>query len=291
MLTIDTYSGARDLSRALPVAVYCADAEAYVERHRLPVALCAMAHLWNAFLTPAIKKGGAANCLVVHDATPHDGDNYAIRHLMIRNDIRQADLVFTLSESVRCDLIERFHCPVDHLGLSSIGPFRYGQGQGRRDRILGAPPYRLLFVGRLLPYKGLGRLIEAMRLLEQNNIPVTLRVVGDGTVGLSGVPSSVEIDRRWIPESEIASIFSNADLVILPYQEASQSGVIPIAHHLGVPVLVTPVGGLLEQVEYGRKGYVAEDASAEALAKSIRAVLDDPPRLRPHVGIGAGERQ
>ena len=235
-----------------------------------------MAHLWNGFLVPAIRKGGAANCLVVHDATPHAGDNYVVRRLMIRNDIRQADLVLTLSESVHRDLIERFHCRAEQVRLSSIGPFRYGDRPSGRPRRLGPPPHRLLFFGRLLPYKGLDRLIDAMRLLAQQGVPATLRVVGEGSIDLPELPSSVEIDRRWVPEDEIATVFAGSDLVILPYQEASQSGVIPIAQHLGVPVLVTPVGGLLEQVDFGRRGYVAAASTAAALAAAIAQVLGDP---------------
>lgn len=277
MLDIDTYNGLLGFVAGFGRVPAIARAmRAYVDRYRIPVALCAMAHLWNALLVPALRKGGAANCLVVHDARPHAGDNYAIRHLMIRNDIRQADLVFTLSEAVRNDLVERFHCRAERVGLSSIGPFRYGDPLDRHDRQLGEPPYQLLFFGRLLPYKGLSGLIQAMRLLDERKIPVKLRVVGDGSVGLPYLPDCVELDRRWVPESEIPSIFGNADLVILPYQEASQSGVIPIAQHLGVPVLVTPVGGLLEQVDYGRRGYVTEDSTPDALAAAIEEVLLDP---------------
>jgi glycosyltransferase involved in cell wall biosynthesis len=277
VLPIDTYTGLAGFVAGLArVPSIARTLRSYVERHRLPVALCAMAHLWNAFLVPALKKGGVANCLVVHDVTPHAGDNYAIRHLMIRQDIRQADLLITLSSAVRNELIRRHHCHADQVELSCLGPFRYGGLPDRHDRRLGTPPYRLLFFGRLLPYKGLGQLIDAVRLLEQRGIPVKLRVIGNGTIGLTGLPASVEIDRRWVPEGEIPSIFGESDLVVLPYQEASQSGVIPIAQHLGVPVLVTPVGGLLEQVDYGRKGYVTEDSTAEALASAIQAALQDP---------------
>lgn len=277
VFAIDTYTDAAGFVAGFArIPAIAASLKAYVERHRLPVALCAMAHLWNGFLVPALKKGGAANCLVVHDATPHAGDNYAVRHLMIRNDIRQADLVFTLSEAVRTELVERFRCCGDHVGLSSIGPFRYGDDGERKGRQLGAPPYRLLFFGRLLPYKGLGELIQAMQILEDRKVPVQLRVVGNGPVSFPTLPANIELDRRWVPENEISTIFADADLVVLPYQEASQSGVIPIAQHMGVPVLATPVGGLLEQVDFGRKGYVTENGSADALAEAIGAALIDP---------------
>jgi glycosyltransferase involved in cell wall biosynthesis len=138
---------------------------------------------------------------------------------------------------------------------------------------LGKAPYRLLFFGRLLPYKGLDQLLEAARLLDRQGIEVTLRVVGQGPLALPDPPPNVRIERRWVAEEEIPGLFAETDLVVLPYQEASQSGVLPIAQHLGVPSVVTPVGGLLEQVAFGRTGFVAADTSAAALAATIAAIL------------------
>jgi glycosyltransferase involved in cell wall biosynthesis len=75
-------------------------------------------------------------------------------------------------------------------------------------------------------------------------------------------------------------LFNAADLAVLPYQEASQSGVLPIAGHLGLPSLVTPVGGLLEQVEQGRLGFVATDVSARGLATAIKRIFAEPESYR-----------
>ena len=279
VLAVDTYNGPAGFAAGLlRVPAIAGRMRAYVECRRLPVALCSMAHLWNGLLAPALKKAGAANCLVVHDAMPHAGDNYGIRHLMIARDIRQADAVITVSDAVRRHLIERHGYPRERAWASTIGPFRYGGDQASRPRRLGPPPHRLLFFGRLLPYKGLDCLIEAMRLLDGRGVAARLRVVGDGSTDLPPLPANVEVDRRWIPEAEIPSLFADVDLVALPYRETSQSGVIPIAHHFGVPPVVTPLAGLLEQAKGGRCGFVAADHSAVALADAIQDALADPQR-------------
>ena len=59
----------------------------------------------------------------------------------------------------------------------------------------------------------------------------------------------------------------------MPYIEASQSGVIAIAHSLSTPVVVTPVGGLIDQISVGKNGLIARDTSPESLAESIDQAL------------------
>jgi glycosyltransferase involved in cell wall biosynthesis len=75
--------------------------------------------------------------------------------------------------------------------------------------------------------------------------------------------------------------------VVLPYREASQSGVLPIALALGVPVVATPVGGLPGQLVHGVSGLLARSATAEALAEVMGAALD-PSR---HAALSAGARE
>jgi glycosyltransferase involved in cell wall biosynthesis len=245
----------------------------FLRDQRADMALCTMVHLWNPLLVGAVKRADATNALVVHDAAPHPGDNHLWRGLMLKNDFRQADLLVSLTAAVADQLTEQQGIPAAKMIQSRLGAFRYGAGEART---LGEPPHRLLFFGRLLPYKGLDRLIEAMRLLEAEGFPVRLRLVGQGPLDLGPLPANVDLERRWADETEIPALFAAADLAVLPYQEASQSGVLPIAQHLGLPSLVTPVGGLIEQVEGGRSGFIAADSSAHGLAASIKKIFRDP---------------
>jgi glycosyltransferase involved in cell wall biosynthesis len=116
--------------------------------------------------------------------------------------------------------------------------------------------------------------------LEAEGFPVRLRLVGQGPLDLGPLPANVDLERRWAPEEEIPDLFAQADLAILPYQEASQSGVLPIAQHLGLPSLVTPVGGLLEQVEQGKSGFVATDATGRGLADAVKRIFSDGENYR-----------
>jgi glycosyltransferase involved in cell wall biosynthesis len=272
-LAIDTYTDLPGfLQGFLRLPAIAGRLSRFLREQGTDIALCTMVHLWNPLLAGALKRAGAAYALVVHDAAPHPGDNHLWRGLLLKNDFRQADLLVSLTEAVASRLEREQSVPPAKLIRSRLGAFRYGTG---RARSFGPPPHRLLFFGRLLPYKGLDRLVEAMRLLEAERFPVRLRLVGQGPLELGPLPGNVDIERRWVAEEEIPALFAAADLAVLPYQEASQSGVLPIAQHLGLPSLVTPVGGLLEQVEGGASGFVAADASASGLAQSIKKIFCD----------------
>ena len=85
----------------------------------------------------------------------------------------------------------------------------------------------------------------------------------------------------------IPSLFADHHLVVAPYRDATASGVVPLAHAAGRPVVVTPVGGLPESVADGIDGIVATDTSAEALGAAIDRALADLDEL----AVGAASRQ
>ena len=84
------------------------------------------------------------------------------------------------------------------------------------------------------------------------------------------------VENRYIPEGELPGILERSDLIVLPYREASQSGVMVLAEAAGVPVVGTPTGALVEQIVPGVNGLIADAVDAKALAYSIGRFLDDP---------------
>ncbi len=277
-LSIDTYQSAPGFAAGLlRLPLVRARLGGFARAQGARIALCSMVHLWNALLVGALKRNGAKNVLVVHDAAPHPGDEHLVRGLMLKNDFRQADLLISLTDQVGKRLVVEQGIAPEKIIASRLGPFRYQGSAPVTPRTLGAGPYRLLFFGRLLPYKGLDLLIDAMTLLARQDFPVSLRLVGGGPQDLGPLPANVELERGWVPEDAVPGLFTGIDLVVLPYREASQSGVLPISQNLAIPALVTPVGGLLQQVGGGACGFIAESVSAEGLASAIRRILSDGP--------------
>jgi glycosyltransferase involved in cell wall biosynthesis len=139
-------------------------------------------------------------------------------------------------------------------------------------------PWRLTFFGRIRDYKGLDLLADAYADIHRR-FSVTLRIVGEGHVAaldtLAALPG-VTIEQRWVPEAVVVQLFAGTDLLVLPYREASQSGILATALALGVPAVATPVGGLKEQIVSRASGLLAEAASGPAIAGALAALLGDP---------------
>ena len=141
--------------------------------------------------------------------------------------------------------------------------------------------FTVLLFGRIYAYKGLEQLVRAEALLG-DRVP-GLRVViagrGDDPAALRplmGDPARYEIVHRFVEDEEVARLFARADLVVLPYTEASQSGVLNIAAACGKPVLATDVGELRAAVEPNRLGLVVPPGDPAALAHGIARLAGDP---------------
>lgn len=80
---------------------------------------------------------------------------------------------------------------------------------------------------------------------------------------------------RWIDDVEIPSIISSHDVCVIPYRDASQSGVIPTVMTCGVPLVVTPVAGLKEQVVHLQTAIFAEEVSSDSVARAIDSLVKD----------------
>jgi glycosyltransferase involved in cell wall biosynthesis len=80
--------------------------------------------------------------------------------------------------------------------------------------------------------------------------------------------NTIVID-EYISNEDVALYFCSADVVILPYVEATQSGIVQIAFGMDKPVITTRVGGLPEVVDDGKTGLIVEKESSEDLAKAI----------------------
>ena len=199
-------------------------------------------------------------------------------------EIKAADRVIACSAHVARALSSRHGA----LPLETLfhPPFDFGSATAPAPRERPRQPIRLLFFGRLLPYKGLPLLLNAYRLLQAQGVNCALSIIGDGKADdLPPDMPGVTVVNRWIAEPEIPGILAQADILVAPYLEASQSGVIAAALAAGLPVVATPVGGLVEQVFSGHTGVIADAVTAEAVADAIRALT--APDLYARCSAGA----
>jgi glycosyltransferase involved in cell wall biosynthesis len=106
----------------------------------------------------------------------------------------------------------------------------------------------LLFFGRISTYKGVDILVEAFNKVKQKYSNIKLIIAGKGDLSfLNNINlDKVEIRNYFIEQDEMSFLFTNADLLICPYKDATQSGVLMTARAFGLDHLVSNVGGLTE---------------------------------------------
>lgn len=152
-------------------------------------------------------------------------------------------------------------------------------------------PGRLLFFGRMEPYKGLGVLLEACEQLRGRGRDFQLVVAGQGSelhhhARLLDRAPWVSVREGFVPVDEARDLFRRAWITVLPYLDASQSGVAAMALAHGCPVVATRVGALEEVVRHEESGILAKPGDAASLAESLDRLLGDP-LLRQRLSAGA----
>jgi glycosyltransferase involved in cell wall biosynthesis len=234
-----------------------------------------MPHVWGLALQRAARRAGIRTVLIVHDAEPHPGERRPLLDWLVRREIRGSDRIVTFSNHVADRLAARKLAPDERIARLFHPVFRFGAKPAVERHV----PLRLLFFGRILPYKGVGMLLAAYAQLRAGRAALTLAIVGrgeiDGAAGLQAQPG-LTIRRGWVAPDAVGGILAEADAVVLPYLEASQSGVIAAAYGAGLPVVATPVGGLVEQVTDGETGVLARGISASDFATAIQRLIETP---------------
>ncbi|MBS7695678.1 MULTISPECIES: glycosyltransferase family 4 protein [unclassified Chelatococcus] len=223
---------------------------------------------------------------VVHDDTPHPGDYARLwQESTQKRLVAGADRVLALSEAVGADVLANHRSVKDKLRIVPINAF-YADALRPSSPPRATPadhPLQLLFVGRLIAYKGLSLLRAALEPLKARD-DWRLTIAGSGPdksyadEAFKSLPQ-VTLRTEWLSQPDLQGLIAAADVLVCPYVEASQSAIIPEGLALGTPSIVTPVGALPEQVGFGEAGEVAAHATAEALSAAIGRLIDD----REHV--------
>jgi len=196
----------------------------------------------------------------------------------------------TLCEAVAKDLLEirpeTRYTVIQHPLYSHFGRKKERQ---EAERKLGLEPGKknLLFFGLIREYKGLDILLEAFAGLPDE---YQLIVAGEPYGPFDRYARIIEgysesarkrtyLNLKYIKDSEVSDYFSAADLAVLPYRSATQSGISSVAYHFEIPMIVTDTGGLKETIGDRGTGIVASECSAESIRHEIlRYFSDETPK-------------
>jgi glycosyltransferase involved in cell wall biosynthesis len=223
--------------------------------------------------------------LNLHDPEPHAGEGIwqnRIGRILTFRQIRQ----FILRNQAQLEnFLAQHKSPcirVDVIPLGVLDVFREWI-----DGLVTEDDNTVLFFGRLSHYKGLEVLLEAAPWVAERVPGVRFIIAGRmmSNYRLPKIPvlpngGRVELLDHYIPNFELARLFQEAALVVCPYTEATQSGVVLTAYAFGKPVVATQIGGLPEYVEDGITGYLIPPGNALILAERIIKLLQEPAQRR-----------
>ena len=150
----------------------------------------------------------------------------------------------------------------------------------QQQNLFDEEPHSILFFGRMEKYKGLKILIDAVPLISKKIQDIKVIVAGEGNDLEAHLPLLLssrhfEVHRRFIPHDEIPYFFQRTAVVVTPYIEASQSGIIAMAYAFGKPVISSRVGSLAEVVKNGDTGLLVPPGNVKSLADAIIFLLKD----------------
>jgi len=251
-------------------------------QHRTETIVVLASHVWSPLIAPFLRTRARRYVVVVHDADPHPGDVTGLAHGWLLREAAQADRVIALSKGVAAGLSTRRRIPSDRI-VTLFHPLLTYTEKGAEALWDGDRPLRLLFFGRMMDYKGLGVFTEAIELLRAQGLTVKATVAGNGR--MNGRRERLEalgvtVVNRWLHDQEISQLLQAHDAVVLSHTEASQSGCAAAALGAGLPVIATPVGGLMEQVAHEVNGLVADRVDAAAIAHQIKRMVSNPTLYR-----------
>lgn len=241
---------------------------------------------------PAARRSGATSArprlvLTAHDVLPREprpGQLAAQRRLYDR-----FDAIVVHSDHGRTRLVDELGADRDRVHVIPHGVFTHLAERAPREPSP-TPPFAtgkpvVLCFGLMRPYKGIDVLLDAWRGAGAGDGPIgaaELWIAGMPRMDISalraGAPANVRFVPHFITDDELPAYFERADLVVLPYLQADQSGVLFTALAFGKPLLLSDVGGFPELAATGAARIVPA-GDPRALGQALRELLADTATL------------
>jgi glycosyltransferase involved in cell wall biosynthesis len=205
------------------------------------------------FIITRLKRRGIPVTVLIHNTMPHEAR--ALDRFLARRTLQPADryivmtekekgrLLALLPEAVKIDMAP---LPIYH----AFKPTPFSREALRQQMNLPGDQPVILYFGIVRPYKGLGVLIDALKVIAQQGIDAHLLIVGEfwedqapyrDQIMKLGLSDQVHLYARYIPDDEVAGFFEAADLFVAPYIDGTQSAALKTALGFGLPVVVTDV--------------------------------------------------
>lgn len=240
---------------------------------------------WMTFFAPMnilFARRFKKECLkiaIIHNLIPHEKRFFD--GLFNRFFLRSFDGFIVMSQAVKNELLslkpEAKYCLLKHPVYHQFGE-KVSRESAARE--LGIDPTKkiVLFFGLIREYKGLDLLLQAFsNLADDYSLIIAGEVYGDENEYTDLIKTScnknIHFFNKYIEEQDVKFYFSIADLCVLPYKSATQSGIQAIAHAFALPVLISNVGGLAEEISDSKNGFVLDNLNPLDMTKKIEHIF------------------
>ncbi len=216
---------------------------------------------------------------IVHNINFHE--KWLFAKSLTKYALGKVDLLVTLSESVYNDVCKLFPKKKTVRGFHPVYNCynfnKYTKISAKSELKLTGKKV-ILFFGYIKQYKGLELLFRSLpdvvNKIEDAHLLIVGEVYGDAkkyynAIKDIGLEDRVTFIDRFVKDEEIELFFKAADVLALPYIQATQSGVVQIAYDMELGAVATPVGSLAELVLDNKTGIMSGDVSKEAFAEAI----------------------
>jgi len=259
--------------------------------------------LWNnkvpyfdrTVLTLYYKLLGKRIAFTAHNvnAGKRDSNDSWLNRLTLKIQYRLVDRLFVHTEKMKSELLEDFGVQeravtVIPFGINnSVPDTDLTPEQAKRRLGIGENERTILFFGNIGPYKGVDYLVAAFQKIAARNADYRLIIAGKPRGGcekylediqntISRDPNQARVTQKigYVPDEDTELYFKAADVLVLPYTDISQSGVLFLGYSFGLPIIATDVGSLGEEIVEGRTGFLCKSRDADDLAATIEKYFE-----------------
>lgn len=233
--------------------------------------------------------------LTVHNvnAAKRDKNDTALNRFTLRIQYRLADHMFVHTEKMKRELMEEYAVPASRisvipLGINNSVPSTSLTSAEARQRLgIQEGEKTILFFGRITPYKGLEYLVTAFQKIlkpsDKYRLVIAGRVDKEFAAYWAPIRESIQGDvqsgrvllrAEHVPDEEAEVYFKAADVLVLPYRDIYQSGIVFLGYSFGLPALVSDVGSLKEEIVEGSTGCVFKPEDPAHLAATVEKYFE-----------------
>lgn len=218
-----------------------------------------------------------------------DSKDSLLNRTTLRIQYRLCDHIFVHTQKMKSELCQDFHVAqkavtvIRHPINNAFPDTHLTPSEAKQTLGLGDEEKAILYFGRIRPYKGIEQLLAAFKLLSANGqVNYRLIIAGEPKKGseeyLHEIQQTIKrefnqgqvITRiQFIPDDEMELYLKGADVLVLPYKEIFQSGVLFLAYSYGLPVVATDVGSFREEIVEGETGFLCRPGDVTDLAGTL----------------------